>query len=109
MPDKYMTAELFFSKEEWKIMVDEVNSHQEMPLGMKTYIAKSVRATQKTREMSLIYYMVSQKNATNFESQVTSHYVEFNPSPPMWKHFDVSICHRHSEKLYLKVTLDGKS
>ena len=51
---------------------------------------------------------VFQKNSSHFESSITSHYYEFNPSRPMWKFFDVSSCLAQLDKLYLKVTLDGK-
>ena len=49
-----------------------------------------------------------QKNSTKFDNKITSHYYEFNPSNPMWKYFDVTSCLAQFDKLYLKITLDGK-
>lgn len=83
----YQTTELYFSRHDWNILVEEVNSHQELPLGMTTFTAES-------------------KNSSKFASKITSHYIEFNPTQPPWKYFDVSTCMRDSERLYLKLTLD---
>ena len=38
----YQTTELYFSPQEWKVLVDEVNTHKTLPLGMATFIASSV-------------------------------------------------------------------
>ena len=87
--EDYSTIELHFSRPDYHILVEEVNSLSQLPLGMRTYMAKS-------------------KNASGFEKRVTSHYYDFNPSRPMWKYFDVSSCLAELDKLHLKVTLDGK-
>jgi len=84
---QYSTIELYFSRPDYHILVEEVNSLSQLPLGMRTYFAPS-------------------KNSSRFENTITSHYYEFNPSRPMWKHFDVSSCLAQLDKLYLKVTLD---
>ena len=60
------------------------------------------------RFRSLTFNSNLQKNSSRFSSKVESHYIEFNPSQPAWKFFDVSSCMRDLEKLYLKLTLDGK-
>ena len=53
-------------------------------------------------------FFLFQKNSSQFDNKITSHYYEFNPSNPMWKFFDVTSCLAQLDKLYLKVTLDGK-
>ena len=40
----YQTTEIFFSRHDWNILVEEVNAHQELPVGMATYTAASVSA-----------------------------------------------------------------
>ena len=88
--EDYTTIELHFSRPDYHILVEEVNSLSQLPLGMRTFSAKS-------------------KNSSQFEKRVTSHYYDFNPSRPMWKFFDVSSCLAELDKLHLKVTLDGKN
>ena len=39
---KYKTVELYFSRPDWHILVEEINSLSQLPLGMRTYIADSV-------------------------------------------------------------------
>ena len=38
----YQTTEIFFSRHDWNILVEEVNAHQELPLGMAVYRANFV-------------------------------------------------------------------
>jgi hypothetical protein len=38
----YQTTEIFFSRHDWNILVEEVNAHQELPIGMATYTADNV-------------------------------------------------------------------
>ena len=38
----YQTTEIYFSRHDWNILVEEVNSHQELPLGMAVYRANFV-------------------------------------------------------------------
>ena len=38
----YQTTEVFFSRHDWNILVEEVNAHQELPVGMATYTAANV-------------------------------------------------------------------
>ena len=38
----YQTTEIFFSRHDWNILVEEVNAHQELPVGMATYTAANV-------------------------------------------------------------------
>ncbi len=38
----YQTTEIFFSRNDWNIFVEEVNANQELPVGMATYTAESV-------------------------------------------------------------------
>ena len=38
----YQTTEIFFSRHDWNILVEEVNAHQELPIGMATYTAANV-------------------------------------------------------------------
>ena len=40
--DGYSTIELYFSRPDYHILVEEVNSLSQLPLGMKTYFAPSV-------------------------------------------------------------------
>ena len=37
-----LTTEIFFSRHDWNILVEEVNAHQELPVGMATYTAANV-------------------------------------------------------------------
>ena len=105
---KYKTVELYFSRPDWHILVEEINSLSQLPLGMRTYIADSVKQKLKeSRKKISISIFVFQKNASQFNNKITSHYYEFNPSNPMWKYFDVTSCLAQLDKLYLKVTLDG--
>ena len=39
---EYETVELYFSRTDWKVLVGEVNAHQSLPIGMSTFIARSV-------------------------------------------------------------------
>ena len=39
----YQTTEIFFSRHDWNILVEEVNAHHELPVGMATYTAANVR------------------------------------------------------------------
>ena len=38
----YQTTEIYFSRHDWNIFVEEVNAHQELPLGMAIFKADSV-------------------------------------------------------------------
>ena len=49
-----------------------------------------------------------QKNSTSFDTVVTSHYFEFNPSQPSWRNFDIATCVRQQKRLFLKFTVNGK-
>ena len=40
---EYQTTELYFSRNDWKILVGEINARQSLPIGMSTFIAHSVR------------------------------------------------------------------
>jgi len=84
---QYQTTELYFSRTEWKLLVDEVNPLRSLPLGMTTFIANS-------------------KNSSGFHTRVTSHYVDFNPTQPDWNFFDISMCVRPTNRMFLKVTLE---
>ena len=106
--DKYSTVELYFSRPDYHILVEEVNSLSQLPLGMRTYFAESVKKKTNPKKYVSDYFFCLQKNASHFENSVASHYYEFNPSRPTWKFFDVSTCLAQLDKLYLKVTLDGK-
>ena len=48
-----------------------------------------------------------QKNSTSFDTVVTSHYFEFNPSQPSWRNFDIATCVRQQKRLFLKFTVNG--
>ena len=56
----YQTTELYFSPQEWKVLVDEVNTHKTLPLGMATFIASSVCvvavATNTHKDKSILVY-----------------------------------------------------
>ena len=49
-----------------------------------------------------------QKNSSSFDTVVTSHYFEFNPSQPSWRNFDIASCVRQQKRLFLKFTVNGK-
>ena len=49
-----------------------------------------------------------QKNSSSFDTVVTSHYFEFNPSQPSWRNFDIATCVRQQKRLFLKFTVNGK-
>jgi hypothetical protein len=38
----YQTTEIYFSRHDWNILVEEVNAHQELPLGMAIFKANFV-------------------------------------------------------------------
>lgn len=38
----YQTTELYFSTADWRLIVEEADAHQSLPLGMATYFADSV-------------------------------------------------------------------
>ena len=40
---EYQTTELYFSRNDWKILVGEINARQSLPIGMSTFIAHSVK------------------------------------------------------------------
>ena len=44
---KYSTIELYFSRPDYHILVEEVNSLSQLPLGMRTYFAPSVSIFDK--------------------------------------------------------------
>ena len=123
---EYETVELYFSRTDWKVLVGEVNAHQSLPIGMSTFIARSVIFTTtfllviwiSINHIQFHVYILSrfkhlkflfcQKNASIFHTKLTSHYVKFNPTQPAWSHFDITTCIRQSNQMFLKVTLDGK-
>jgi hypothetical protein len=41
----YQTTEIYFSRHDWNILVEEVNAHQEIPLGMAIFRADFVSWT----------------------------------------------------------------
>ena len=43
---QYSTIELYFSRPDYHILVEEVNSLSQLPLGMRTYFAPSVSTYQ---------------------------------------------------------------
>ena len=52
---KYKTVELYFSRPDWHILVEEINSLSQLPLGMRTYIADWVK--QKLKEFRIPRYL----------------------------------------------------
>ncbi|TRY73257.1 hypothetical protein TCAL_07893 [Tigriopus californicus] len=83
----YQTTELYFTRPDWNVFIEEINAHQELPMGIRTCYA-----TNKT-------------DAT-FNYCLMSHYIEFNPTKPSWRHFDIASCVHPKERLFLKVSLD---
>jgi hypothetical protein len=57
----------------------------------------------------LMQILYLQKNSSGFDKVISSHYFEFNPSPPDWKNFDISSCVAEDKRIFLKFSLDGKS
>ena len=56
---KYKTVELYFSRPDWHILVEEINSLSQLPLGMRTYIADSVKQKLKESRKKKIIRSVS--------------------------------------------------
>ena len=54
---QYSTIELYFSRPDYHILVEEVNSLSQLPLGMRTYFAPSVS----------IYYLYFSPRVTSVE------------------------------------------
>ena len=50
----YQTTEIFFSRHDWNILVEEVNAHQELPIGMATYTASNVSGIWKDKGIKLV-------------------------------------------------------
>ena len=52
--DKYSTIELYFSRPDYHILVEEVNSLSQLPLGMRTYLAESVMLISNLKRKCVI-------------------------------------------------------
>eukprot|EP00095_Tigriopus_kingsejongensis_P005577 maker-scaffold12_size759060-snap-gene-5.13 protein:Tk05577 transcript:maker-scaffold12_size759060-snap-gene-5.13-mRNA-1 annotation:"hypothetical protein CGI_10027868" len=83
----YQTTELLFLRRDWNIFIEEVNAHQEVPMGIRTCYG-------------------SNRTDGAFDYCLMSHFIEFNPSKPSWRDFDISTCVHPSKRLFLKVTID---
>lgn len=84
--DPYSTIELFFSHPDYSMLMGQVNSQQQVPLGMVTYQAES-------------------RTSSYFTSTTKSNYYHFSSSEPHWNSFDISSCFSSTDSLYLKLTL----
>ena len=63
----YQTTEIFFSRHDWNILVEEVNAHQELPVGMATYTAANVSGHHVYRFKGLQYRATGQDVAQEME------------------------------------------
>ena len=61
----YQTTELFFSRHDWNIFIEEVNAHQELPVGIATYWAPQV--LEKIRFALNVFFLTWPPNDSRFK------------------------------------------